>query len=897
MKKITFRALLGIIIYLAVCIAVSLTIKPFSEVNFIGPAAGIASAIVITWGIVGIFSVVVGTILYAIFMHTVMAFSVPIAIWTISCLAIVFQAAWAKQLTYKLVVKQRWLESRASLFSFIVRIGLIASLVSAICSLIITTFSLNSFQLPLTYVFSIGWSGSLLVAVFATPTLLFTKGHQHLNISKRFFVIVASVLGSLAIAILFKISQHNHQHQRYDTFESATVGFLSDLNEELRQIEAQVDALSALFNASDYVTANEFHQFASNIFKHGTSLRALEWIPVVFESDKTNFEHFASGRLNTTYRIFKQNQLDEDTLPIRDVDLPVFYLYPREANLSALGLDLNSHSAKISTIKRAMNTPQAVASAPLTLIQDDSHNPGMLIFKRVVEAPNLNSFGYLTNMQGERVAGFIVAVIQFDKVINKIADRYGADIDVAVEDNSSRQAHIIRESEPVGSRQLKLTHYADVFGRQWVVTLNESTPWIAQGKDWQTWAMLIGGTVGGFLFQLLILMMAAYSTELSYKVGLKTRELILAKELSDKENETKTRFLQTLSTELSASLASVVEFLAKARLSKHANISHALYNDLSGASERLGQLVDSVNDLSLLNLHETPIENRIFDFYAFFSEIERHYTSADIANAQRIKIITDNNSPHHIKSDPNLLKKMLMALRPNLVELFGDHNIQLSIKPHVHQYHATLFITCSAIDYREGEGEPLPIEDWLEKDLVSYSTSMALVKELCLLLGGDVKLSKLPSGSAILTLSVRMIIEDHDMQSTNHSVLTHKTRDARNILLVEEPLSTNFEITPLLLGLNYQVEIIDDASELLDRLGEENYELIIVDNVTSRPFIEQLEKYLIEKGHAEIPPILGVYRGIESRQLPSDFKHCVSDFIAYPVDEERLHKAIISLCN
>jgi len=897
MKKNTLGAVIGIVIYLSVCILVSSTIKPFSEVNFIGPAAGIASAIVITWGGVGIISVVIGTLLYAMYMHFAMQYQISMAIWTISCLAIVFQAVWAKQLSYKLVVKQRWLESRATLLSFILRVGVVASIVAAISSLIVSSFSLSSFQLPLPYVFSVGWSSSLLVAVFATPTLLFTKGQQHLSLSKRLFVIVAAILGSLAIAILFKISQQNHQHKRLDNFETATSGFVAEFTEELNHIQAQITALSAFFDASDYVTANEFHQFASHIYQENTSIRALEWVPVIFDSDKANFEHFANGRLGTPYKIFDQNKFDGNVSPVLGVSFPVFYLYPRNENLSALGLNLNSHSAKVLAVQRAMNSKLAVASAPLTLIQDESYNPGMLVFKRIVEAPNLNSFGYVTNMQGERIAGFVVAVIQFDEAISRIADKYGDVINVGVNDTTNREAFIIREREPENASQLKITHYADVFGRQWVITLSEATPWIAQGKNWQTWAILFGGTVGGLLFQLLILMMAAYSTELSYKVGLKTRELILAKELSDKENETKTRFLQTLSTELGASLSSIVEFLAKARLSKHANISPSLYNDLSAASERLGQLVDSVNDLSLLNLHATPVENRIFDFYAFISEIERHYASTDIANAQRIKIITDNNSPNHIKTDPSLLKKMLLALRPNLVELFDDYNIQLSMKPHIHQYHATLFMTCSAIDYREDGSHPLPIEEWFDKDLANYSTSMALVKELCLLLGGDVKLSKLPSGSAVLTLSIRMIIEDQGSKVSEIAAINHKSHEERNIILVEEPLSTNFEITPILLGLNYQVEIIDDVAEIFERLSEEKYELIIIDNVTSRPFIEQLEQRLLESGEASLPPILGVYRGIESRQLPREFKHCISDFVTYPVDEERLHKAIISLGN
>ncbi len=60
----------------------------------------------------------------------------------------------------------------------------------------------------------------------------------------------------------------------------------------------------------------------------------------------------------------------------------------------------------------------------------------------------------------------------------------------------------------------------------------------------------MGATLAGILFQLFILLMAVYSSELSAQVIRKTRELIIAKDQSEQGNMAKTSLLTALNKEI-----------------------------------------------------------------------------------------------------------------------------------------------------------------------------------------------------------------------------------------------------------------------------------------------------------------------------------------------------------
>ena len=75
------------------------------------------------------------------------------------------------------------------------------------------------------------------------------------------------------------------------------------------------------------------------------------------------------------------------------------------------------------------------------------------------------------------------------------------------------------------------------------------------------WTLLLGSTAGGVLFQLLLLLGASSSTELSHQVSLKTKELLLAREQADQASDAKSNILVALEHELEQPLDTLNQHL------------------------------------------------------------------------------------------------------------------------------------------------------------------------------------------------------------------------------------------------------------------------------------------------------------------------------------------------
>lgn len=773
------RLLIATLLYVAVCLLTTMIIKPYSVINFIGPAAGIASAFTIVWGTTILLSIIMGTIIFSLLLTLITGIGLDFPIFLIATGAITLQSFWAKQITYRVIRQQRWLKSRAVLFNLILKIGPLAGIVSASSVVIIAMLDIKVIGNSIAYVFFSSWAASILTSIFFTPMLLLTQGAQQLSRSKRFFVIFASILGCIAIAVLFKVSQSSHQYQRAEAFNKAKEHIEFLVEEEIEMINEQVRSLAAFFQASDHVSFDDFTIFSTHIHRGNTSIRALEWVPLIDDDYKLDFEQHASNELDLPIFI-KQQLLTGQVVKATTQPsyFPVFYIFPQNKNTSALGLDLFSHSDKKKAMNLALTLNTLVASAPLTLIQDDYSNPALLVFYPVLNNQSLNPYSPKEEGSRKKVNGYILAVVQFESFFHQTAESDAAkNVSVFVEDVTLKEPFLLYGRVIENRGRISESLELNVFARKWHINITENESWIHQNKDWQTWAMLIGGTIGGLIFQLLILMMAAYSVELSHQVILKTKELLLAKELSETKSLAKSHFLQTLSGELKTPIYAIKYFVAKFR--QHPTFAQAEHSmaDIDNASHNLTQLIDTVIDLTEIESGTAKIKQlSVFDLHHFLQRIEILLNASNKESSLKFKFLINENVPHLIESDELRIQKLIVALSESAINLLKSNELNVSVKAHIHQFkRTTLFLVITPSDQLlDKEAVNMAEEEsaLVDKDLSSYSTTMAMVKELCQLFDGDVKLNQLPTGLVVLSASVKV-----DLSPVGHIFTQNKNQE------------------------------------------------------------------------------------------------------------------------
>ncbi len=770
------RIFISALLYLAVSFGAIWLINPQSLVNFVGPSAALFSGLLLLWGITPLIAVLLMSPLLALGLGHYFHLNANLAVMTIAVLAITLQGYWTKQLVFHFIHYKKWLTSRKQLFFFLLRIGPILSLVSACAVLVIAMLDNQVITGTFFYTFMNTWSTSMLAAVFFIPLLLLVNNAEQFKLTKRLFVSFTSILGGLAILLLLKTSQHEQQDYREALFKQSKVEVERLVLAEVDDVVNKINSLAALFKASENISLTEFTLFSESILEKNSSVRALEWAPIVTFSDRETFEQQSSAILQRDFYIKERT---ESGIPIAAVSraeyAPLYYIYPQYNNQAALGLDVFSNPTHILSMQAVVKSKTAVASAPITLVQDELAKPGMLFSKAVFSPPEDNEvmgdYGKqkLSIIKKGELLGFVVAVAQFDGFFKRLAEINEKEVSFFIQDVSSNKAHtLFGQAFPKVNRHVD-TMTIEVFSRLWQISIAEKEPWFRQAKSWQAWAVLVGGTFGAVLFQMLVLMMAAYSSELGAQVDIKTRALILAKESSEQKSLAKTNFLNNLNKDLRVPLLAMKSFIEQL---KKKGINNIQVTGISHAGSNVALLLDTMMDLSDIESGKITAKEDCFDFHGFLQRTESVLKASNAYEGKSIFFLIDESVPHYLNSDELYIQKLLNALIESAHHLLKVDSLRLSIKLHQHKLADTsLFFTLSPLNPTSMSTIEHEFIDRTSGDLAADSTALAMAIKYSQLLGGDTTLGALSSGVGVLNSSIRVIVSSKEQQEIQQGLI------------------------------------------------------------------------------------------------------------------------------
>lgn len=891
MKNQLLEPLFTIIIFVVVCVAIAYFVNPFSPIILLGATAGIASAIVILLGVKQLIWIVVGCVIASVILNFGYHVKFNLAVFCIALLAVCSQALFAYKLVNTLLVDEHWLDNRKKILCFMLKIGPQASLISALSSVLISILIIKSFDINFIYVFCQTWSMSILITVFVTPIFLFLHS-KNINRGKRVFVVSASIIVGLLIALLFKIGQDRNEHFRIDNFNKVKASITLDIEHELEHIEQQIKSLKAHFEASNFVELDSFNKFSDYLLSNNSKIESFEWANVVSHQQKSRYEQYMSTILDNEHIISVQTISGEkiNVSPAQHY-LPVQYVYPRYQNERILGVDLFRHSDKNKAINHAIKTGKPTATLPINTNQSDFSNPVVLVMLPVYSPTLKPKFGLYNVNNALPVTGMVIAVVRistlFEQMLKRVSQK---NINLFVKDIQSNNLFTIFGQQVEKVNRIVSENTIDFFTRQWTYELSENGTWYVDEKQWQLWAILIGGTLTGLIFQLLILMMAAYSSELSYRVIQKTRELIIAKEKSDQENQAKTNFLQSLSVELKAPV-NVIKRLADVFPQTHLKELEKDYIDnISSASVNLEKLLDTLNELSNVESGRLIFNKQPFDFIAFLKRMD--------ANVKELSddytIIKQEDIPQFIESDELRLQQIFMTCAENAKELLGSSNICISIKVYFHhQSSATIVFILHVLqsDYMLDES-PVSLGD-NQKDK-HFNIRMEMARELSNKLGGNIVMSELPSGESIIHASVKVNVSqeqelgfEYFNLSKNEALLTENVKP---VLYLEGKNKNNKNLSRQLSSLKYTVDVVSTVNEINLLLGEKEYCFIVYDCTEDNADFEHF-KTPKDYSASNIPTLAVFNTPLNDKNL-SAVNHKFSAYIVLPVTTENLRSIL-----
>ncbi len=269
---------------------------------------------------------------------------------------------------------------------------------------------------------SVWWIGNVVgIAVFAPVFLLWERRPQRVSRGRRIAVTACLlVLFATAKAASYFAEEIDDRRLAVD-FDRSSDAILNSAQKDLEWCSELVDIVRR-FCETSRPTSEQFAAFARS--KVGGCVQALEWIARVDGSERDEFVAAVrvDGRPDYEIRDLTENR---ELLPadVRDEYFPVLFAVPGAENARAFGLDLASDSTRRAALESARDSGRAVATARITLVEEQRESAGVLLFQPAYRTASVPE---TVEERRRHLLGFALGVLRVDDVLGPTRHRLAA---------------------------------------------------------------------------------------------------------------------------------------------------------------------------------------------------------------------------------------------------------------------------------------------------------------------------------------------------------------------------------------------------------------------------------------------------------------------------------------
>jgi CHASE1-domain containing sensor protein len=231
-------------------------------------------------------------------------------------------------------------------------------------------------------------------------------------------ILVASVVVALSLGLGAYLLARA-QAAAHLAFVERAQHMLAAVTERLSQRTEDLSTLQSLLEVSGRVTRPQFRQLTDSTLRRHRLIYALEWLPLVGESERPVYEAEARSEGLGDYRFW---EVGPDGKPReagrRPFYVPIHYMEP--PNAGALGFDIASDPGRWQIAETARDSGRLAASHPFQLVQDAGRPDASSAV--VVYAP-VYAEGDPGSKEGRRssLRGFAVSIFRVGPLVDEAA--------------------------------------------------------------------------------------------------------------------------------------------------------------------------------------------------------------------------------------------------------------------------------------------------------------------------------------------------------------------------------------------------------------------------------------------------------------------------------------------
>ena len=383
-------------------------------------------------------------------------------------------------------------------------------------------------------------------------------------------------------------------------------------------------------------------------------------------------------------------------------------------------------------------------------------------------------------------------------------------------------------------------------------------------------------------------------------------QLNKARDEAVKANQAKTDFLSSMSHEIRTPLNAICGFSNS--LLENDGVSDDAKGDVKNiimASDTLLELVNGILDISKIEANKLEIIDSVYSFKKMYEELIL-LTKARIGEKPiEFKHSYDESIPEFLYGDGIRVKQVIINLLTNSAKYTKDGYIDFRINSIQKNNIIRLIISVEdsgigikkeSIDKLFTKFERLGVE----KQTTTEGTGLglAITKKLVEMMGGKIVVQSIYGKGSIFTISLdqRMLTNEELTKVMKEKETEEKTDEiidasGKNILIVDDNMLNLKVAERLLKAYKCNITLVSSGSECLDKVSNNKYDLILLDDMMPRMSgTETLQK--LKEIETFNTPVVALTANAITGMKEEYINRGFNDYLSKPIIKEDLNRVM-----